>query len=382
MNLSPNVDTRRRGAIRKTGPAGCPQRILVAEDDEEAREFVVAGLVEDGHDVVGVEDGLQLGECLEIITRESLRAPDLLVLDVRMPGRSGIDLVEDLRIEGWTTPAVLMTAFASPDLHARAEAAGSAAVVEKPFTLDGLRTAAVRARARGTPSANRARDAENLRLLGRMTAGISHDLRNVLNGFSMGLGVLERSEARDASDTILKLRRSVSVGVEMLDRLCVFGGAHAQPMREAQLSELAHEACELSKLGVHSSKQTGIVLRERHDPSPPVMAHRGEVVSAVMNLVANAIDAMPCGGTVDVITGAARGGAWVRVSDEGPGISASLRRRIFYPFFTTKGRNGNGLGLSQVLACARGHKGLVNLDTHTATGAAFTLWLPGSLQKD
>jgi signal transduction histidine kinase len=209
-----------------------------------------------------------------------------------------------------------------------------------------------------------------------MTAGVAHDLRNVLNGVSLHVQVLERSRGQDGGDSLAHLRAAVTTSVELLDQLVRFGSAHVQPRAEVQLGMLAHEACALSKMHKRPVGQVAIVLREGHEPSASVMAYRGDVLSAVLNLVLNAIDAMPSGGTIDVTTGSAHGGVWVKVSDEGPGIPAALRRRIFEPFFTTKGANGNGLGLSQVLTCARRHGGTLQLERRAAKGATFVMWLP------
>jgi signal transduction histidine kinase len=244
--------------------------------------------------------------------------------------------------------------------------------------ISGVRASQRRRRERPTLTLVRAGapDAENLRLLGSMTAGVAHDLRNVLNGLSLHVQVLERSKGQDASDSLAHLRSAVTTGVELVNQLVGFGSAHAQPRAEVQLGMLAHEACALSRMHKRPVGLAAIVLREAHEPSASVMAYRGDVLSAVLNLVLNAIDSMPSGGTVDVATGSARGGVWVRVSDEGPGIPAALQRRIFEPFFTTKGANGNGLGLSQVSECARRHGGTLDLETRAAKGATFALWLP------
>jgi signal transduction histidine kinase len=218
---------------------------------------------------------------------------------------------------------------------------------------------------------------EGMHLLGLMTAGISHDLRNVLNGLSLQLQVLERCELKKADESLQHLRRGVAVGIELLDHLRELSGAHAQQKVSATLAALAHEACELSRMSLRSPRRAPITIREVHAAScPPVRVHRGEVLSAVINLVLNAADAMPSGGTIEITTGAARGGAWVRVSDQGPGIPPALQRSIFQPFFTTKGSAGSGLGLAQVRQCMRRHAGSVHLQTRPGHGAAFTLWLP------
>jgi CheY-like chemotaxis protein len=130
------MDPRRRTSSEAIAP-----RILVAEDDEDTRNVVVTALIEEGYDVIAVEDGLQLVECLEIIARDSLRSPDLIAMDIHMPGPSGLELLDELRSAGWVTPVVIMSSTVSHEVRARVERAGAAAVIEKPFDLFALRAA-------------------------------------------------------------------------------------------------------------------------------------------------------------------------------------------------------------------------------------------------
>src|SRR6185369_336988 len=96
--------------------------------------------------------------------------------------------------------------------------------------------------------------------------------------------------------------------------------------------------------------------------TPPVLARRSELVTAVVNLVFNAIEAMPGGGHIVVRTGADRGGGWIEVADDGPGMPPEIERRIFEPFFTTKDQ-GTGLGLAMVYAFVHRHSGELTVDT-------------------
>ena len=132
-----SLDTRQ---ARRPAPAS--QRILVAEDDDETRDLVVTAFVEEGHDVYALDGEAALGETLSIIARHSLRAPDLIAVGVRMAWHSGIDLVDDIRSAGWTTPVVLMTWLGPRTLRPRLEKAGPVALVVKPFNVAELRSAA------------------------------------------------------------------------------------------------------------------------------------------------------------------------------------------------------------------------------------------------
>jgi CheY-like chemotaxis protein len=125
---------------------GRPLRIFVVEDDGPTREDIVASLLADGHEVVGLACGDELFECLRSIAAGPLRPPDLIAMDVRMPGRSGVALLDDLRRNGWAIPVVLVTSYVTHDIQFRAELAGSAEVISKPFDPTELRRAASRAR--------------------------------------------------------------------------------------------------------------------------------------------------------------------------------------------------------------------------------------------
>lgn len=144
MKLEQNVT--HRPSDRRTLPPGPPQRILVAEEDDETRELVVSAFLEDGWDVYGLDGEVALAECLDIIRRHSLRSPDLIAVGVQMAWHSGIDLVEGIRSSGWTTPVVLMTWSIPQDVRAHVARVGSTALVGKPFNAAELRSAARRAR--------------------------------------------------------------------------------------------------------------------------------------------------------------------------------------------------------------------------------------------
>ncbi|HEX8789881.1 MAG TPA: response regulator [Polyangiaceae bacterium] len=124
-------------------PLRDPPRVLLAEDDDEMRQLVAEALRSDGYDVIAVSDGgrLLVTLALELIGNDDRALVDLLVLDVRMPIRSGMQVLEQLRAGNWRVPTILMTAFADPSMRERAIQLG-AMLFDKPFDLDDLRTAA------------------------------------------------------------------------------------------------------------------------------------------------------------------------------------------------------------------------------------------------
>jgi CheY-like chemotaxis protein len=122
-----------------------PRRILIAEDDKEMRHLLASVLSRDGWQVVEAQDGCEL---LKHIGSLLLRSPDaisldLIISDVRMPGRSGLDVLAGLRRADWATPYILITAFGSDGVHREALRLGASAVFDKPFEIDDLRAAVV-----------------------------------------------------------------------------------------------------------------------------------------------------------------------------------------------------------------------------------------------
>ena len=221
---------------------------------------------------------------------------------------------------------------------------------------------------------------EKLRSLGEMAAGISHDLKNILNPLSLHLQLMKRILKRGgqgAEEAIAEMEQVLRRGVETVERLRDFSRqAPEKRMEGVEVDLLAHEAVELSRPRIASRRARGIRLVEELGGPPPIHARPTELVVALLNLIANAIDALADGGTVTVSTGAERGGAWVSIQDDGPGIPEEIQRRIFEPFFTTKGKEGTGLGLAMVYAFVQRHGGKLTLETAPTAGTTFTVWLP------
>jgi DNA-binding response OmpR family regulator len=134
--------TAARASLQPTPGESRRRRILVAEDDSNLRSFLIFLLSNDGYDVVEASDGVQLGEYLagHFFKRSDSPVPvDLIVTDVRMPGFTGLEILEELRRADRSTPVILMTGFGSEQLHEKARKLGAAATLDKPFEIDDLR---------------------------------------------------------------------------------------------------------------------------------------------------------------------------------------------------------------------------------------------------
>jgi signal transduction histidine kinase len=222
---------------------------------------------------------------------------------------------------------------------------------------------------------------ERLRALGQMAAGLSHDLKNILNPLSMHAQIVKRAIARgnmeQANQSLDEMGTVIHRGVETIDRLRAFSRQSAEaPAKRVDLALLARESVAIARPRMSSRVAALSCILEELCDVPPVLGQADEIVGAVVNLVANAIDAMPEGGTITVRTGVRDGHAFLTVADSGPGITPEVQARVLEPFFTTKGTEGTGLGLANVFATMQRHGGSVSLETEPGKGAAFTLSFP------
>jgi signal transduction histidine kinase len=224
---------------------------------------------------------------------------------------------------------------------------------------------------------------QKLRALGEMAAGVSHDLKNILNPLSLHLQVLKRAVGPSASQTvresIAEMETVVRRGVETTERLREFSRQSPDTrFVEVSIEEVAREAVALARPRLASSRgKRGVRLVQQLEATPPVLAQPAELLGALLNLIVNAIDAVAeAGGTVTVSTACGDDRALVRVVDDGPGIPDDVRARVFEPFFTTKGQAGTGLGLAMVYAFTQRHGGSVSVDSGQGHGTTFTLALP------
>jgi signal transduction histidine kinase len=231
-----------------------------------------------------------------------------------------------------------------------------------------------------------ARRAETLRLLGELTAGMAHDVRNVLNGLFLRVQLLERARglrAGHVAETLAQMRNDVVVGVQLLERIRAFAAAANTSMFvPVDLNDALGEACDLAELHTSIGAAERVVVRREPSPSAVlVTGQRGELVSAVLNLVLNAMDATPPGGFVSVRSGQTDATGWIEVTDRGTGIPPEVEAHMFEPFFTTKGNAGTGLGLASVAACMHRHHGEVCVRTERGRGTNIVLSFPSAVHR-
>lgn len=219
---------------------------------------------------------------------------------------------------------------------------------------------------------------ERLRILGQMAAGISHDVKNILNPLNLQLEIVRRKIAKGdlaaANETLDTMRDVIRHGVDVVDRLREFSRQAPEIPESVDVERVIATAVELSRPRV--SQFPGIELVVEPVPVLQIRARASELATAIVNLIVNATEAMPDGGTITLSAGSTGGETWIRVADSGPGMPADVADSAFEPFFTTK-KDGTGLGLAMIYAFVQRFSGRITLDTAPGEGARFTLYFPG-----
>lgn len=226
-----------------------------------------------------------------------------------------------------------------------------------------------------------------LEALGRMTMGIAHDFNNLLSGL---LGHVELLRASDESDpdelpeTLDMMERVAEDGAALIDKLQQFirqeNAAHFEPV---DLNTLIDDCIALTQPYWHNEpRREGITIEvERNFGSiPPIEGSATELREVFVNLILNAVQAMPEGGTISVRTATTPDQTVeVTFTDTGTGMTDDVREQIFEPLFTTKGERGTGMGLAVTHGIVQEHDGSIDVTTTPGKGTQFTLtFLPST----
>jgi len=228
---------------------------------------------------------------------------------------------------------------------------------------------------------------DKVRAVGQLASGVAHDFNNLLGGI-LGNAQLLLFEVQDSQQReLLKIiERAARDGAETVRRLQGFARMeHDTPMTEVRLDTLAHDAIELTRprwRDVAQSRGATITIIRKLDPVMSIAGRPAELREVLTNMIINAVDALPKGGSITVSTyndhndGADSGSVIIEVADTGTGMPPDVLERIFDPFFTTKGEQGTGLGLAVSMGIVQSHGGRIEVESAAGQGTRFIIRLP------
>jgi PAS domain S-box-containing protein len=226
--------------------------------------------------------------------------------------------------------------------------------------------------------------AEKLRAVGEMAAGIAHNFNNVLTTILtraqlLALQVTDPSSLQRGLNLIIQAASDGAAIIRRLQKLA--RGPGVSEVAALDLNTLVQEVVETTQPVWHDhARREGrpVEVRLELTRMPQIAARAAELREVLTNLILNAVEAMPQGGQLTLRTWAEGGGVCLAVQDTGVGMTAEVQRRLFDPFFTTKGARGTGLGLSVSQALIKGHQGTLTVDSEPGRGTTFVIRLPVS----
>lgn len=217
---------------------------------------------------------------------------------------------------------------------------------------------------------------EKLAALGRMAAGIAHEVNNplqpILGCLEVAIEEIETGQPVDAEGLRLaegEVQRIKTIVSRLLD--------FSRPV-PSSMSEIPDFRAMIQEVLIMARKQLermGIAVQVDLQPVRPLTGNPIQLKQVILNLILNAMEAMPTGGTVGITLVPVENGIMLAISDTGVGMDDQTMERIFEPFYTTKG-DGTGLGLAVSYGIIQGHGGDLRVESEPGRGSRFTIWLP------
>jgi signal transduction histidine kinase len=371
-------------------------RLLIVEDTPDDAYFLIRELQRVGY---------ELSE-LRVETADAMRRAlaeaewDMVISDYSLPGFDAPRALQILHESGADIPLIIVSGTVDDGVAVDALRAGARDFITKgrlarlgPAVERELREARARHRAAEsqTQLEERLRQAERMEAVGQLSGGIAHDFNNLLAVISSYADMLRADMPRDDQrradlDEIVKAAGSAAT---LTRQLLAFSRRQVLQPVALDINEVVHNTSNILRRTIGETIELSLKL----EPTvASARADRGQVEQVLMNLVVNARDAMPRGGTITIATAdeivdadhlpsdAAGGpGPYVAlsVSDHGSGIPPHILGRIFEPFFTTKEKGrGTGLGLATVYGIVQQSRGVLRVQSEQGVGTTFEVLLP------
>lgn len=222
--------------------------------------------------------------------------------------------------------------------------------------------------------------AQKMAALGELSFGVAHNVNNTLTGILGRAQLLLRNHNDPAKieAALEMIIKSAEDGAHIIRRIQDF--ARQRPSREFEnvsVADLLKDSCEMTRPRWEARSEFSPVRFVLHaDCNAVVKGDPVELREVLVNMVYNAVDAMPSGGEVRVSTQETRDRVIICISDTGTGMSPEVKQRLFDPFFTTKGKAGTGMGLAVSFGIIRRHDGSIDVESEPGRGTTFKISLP------
>lgn len=225
----------------------------------------------------------------------------------------------------------------------------------------------------------KAAHADKMAALGELSFGVAHNVNNTLTGI-LGRAqlILRTTDPEKIAAGIQLIVKSAEDGAQIIKRIQNF--ARQRPNREFEVlsvAELLRDVYEMTRPRWESRAETAAISLILHtDSAAHVMGDPVELREVLVNIIFNAIDAMPDGGEIRMSAQESSDAVILTIVDTGTGMPPEVKSRLFDPFFTTKGKAGTGMGLAVSFGIVRRHNGSIGVESEVGRGTTFRISLP------
>jgi len=307
---------------------------------------------------------------------------DLLLLDLKLPGMGGMELLDVMSQEGREILTIMITAYATFETAVKATKLGAYDFLAKPFSPDELRYALRKATSQLILSRQARKLAEEKRQVRfNFISVLAHELKAPLNAVEGYLNILRTTETDQnlqmIERSIVRVDGMKKLIGDLLDLTRIESGKRERVIARLDMVQLAKASMELFAV---DAERRGITLELDADGDVELQADAGEAEIVLNNLISNAVKYNRDGGSVRVELRRLDGGLRVSVSDTGYGLTAEEQAKLFTEFMRIKNEHtvkvlGSGLGLSTVRKIANLYEGEASVTSEPGVGSTFTVTL-------
>lgn len=401
-------------------------KVLVIDDEKGTRDMLYYELQAEGYEVTTAEDGYK---ALEMIKGTLY---NIVMVDLKMPGLNGLQILQKIKEHNPETEVIIVTGYGSFESAIQAMNEGAFTYIQKPLDMDSvfaiLKKAVEKQRLvlenkklladlqkanetleqkikERTQELQDAYDelksaqeqliqSEKMTSLGIMSSGVAHELNNPLTSVLLIADILlyEMPPDNPWKKDLQEIKKSALRCKDIINNLLGFARHQEFHIQTTDVNEVIENTLSLAQYQINAARVE--IVKKYEKNLPPVEMSVSHIEQVFLNIILNAIDAMPSGGTLTITTSTRvitekfrratdifkQGQQVVSVSfsDTGKGITRENLIKIFDPFFTTKEPGkGTGLGLSVVYGIVQRHKGTIKAESDgEGKGATFTITLP------
>ncbi len=307
---------------------------------------------------------------------------DLLLLDLKLPGMGGMELLDAMSQEGREILTIMITAYATFETAVKATKLGAYDFLAKPFSPDELRYALRKATSQLILSRQARKLAEEKRQVRfNFISVLAHELKAPLNAVEGYLNILRTTEADQnlqmIERSIVRVDGMKKLIGDLLDLTRIESGKRERVIARLDMVELAKASMELFAV---DAERRGITMQLDADAGAELQADAGEAEIVLNNLISNAVKYNRDGGSVRVELRRLDGGLRISVTDTGYGLTAEEQAKLFTEFMRIKNEHtvkvlGSGLGLSTVRKIANLYEGEARVTSEPGVGSTFTVTL-------